>query len=362
MRIGCPRERKAEEFRVALTPHAVAELRKAGHDVLLETGAGTGAGFSDDAFSRAGARIAATEAEVFACDLVIKVKEPIAEEYALLRAETVLFCYLHLAAVPALADELLKRRVTAIAFETITADDGSLPLLMPMSMAAGRLAVQIGATCLQKEQGGKGLLLAGLPGVPPAHVLILGAGTVGRAALQSAVGLGARVTVVDRNPAVLQNLDAIYAGRIETLTPTEESLTIAVRSADLVIGAVLIPGAKAPRLVTRKMVKSMEAGSVIVDVSVDQGGCIETTRVTSHHAPTYVEEGVVHYAVPNMPSLVSRTTTQALSNATLPVLLALAQGVGLALQDRHIHAGLTTDGGAIVHPKVAEALAGGQSA
>lgn len=356
MRIGCPRERKTDEFRVALTPEGAAALVRDGHQVRVEMGAGLGAGFSDAAYIAAGAEIAPDFAAIYASDLVIKVKEPVAEEYDLLRQGTALFCYLHLAAVPALAKVLVRERVTAVAFETITARDGSLPLLAPMSMVAGRLAVQVGATTLQKDHGGKGVLLSGLPGVPPAHVVVFGGGSVGQSALRVAVGMGARVTLVDINPSVLARVDALYAGRIETLAGPHDWVEAAVADADLLIGAVLVPGALAPKVVTRKMIAAMAPGSVAVDVSVDQGGCFETTHATTHRQPTYVEEGVVHYAVANMPSLTARTSTLGLANATFPVLRRLAADFEGTLNDPYVHEGLTTRGGVVVHPRVAEAL------
>lgn len=358
MRIGCPRERKTDEFRVALTPEGAAELVRDGHEVRVETGAGAGAGFGDEAYVAAGAEVAPDLAAVYAAELVVKVKEPVAEEYSLLREATALFCYLHLAAVPELAKVLVRERVTAIAFETIAAPGGTLPLLAPMSMVAGRLAVQVGATTLQKDHGGKGVLLSGLPGVPPAHVVIFGGGSVGQSALRVAVGMGARVTLVDINPGVLARIDAAYPGRIETLAGPHDWIEKAVADADLLIGAVLVPGALAPKVVTRKMIAAMSPGSVAVDVSVDQGGCFETTRATTHRHPTYVEEGVVHYAVANMPSLTARTSTLGLANATFPVLRRLAADFEETLHDPYVHEGLTTRAGVIVHPRVAEALRG----
>jgi alanine dehydrogenase len=366
MLIGCPRERKADEYRVGLTPGGVKLLHVNGHTVRIEAGAGVGSGYSDRSYREAGAEIAGTLAEIYAADIVIKVKEPIPEEYPLLNSKTLLFCYLHLAAIPQLADVLVKQQVTAVAFETITADDGSLPLLTPMSMVAGRLAVQVGAACLQKDHGGKGILLPGLPGVHPGRVVIIGGGVVGHAALQVAVGFGARVTVLDTNAATLRHLDTIFSGRIETVVATPDNIADVVQESDLLIGAVLVPGAKAPKVVTRAMLATMEPGSVAVDVAVDQGGCFETTKPTTHSRPTYVEEGVIHYAVANMPSIVSRTSTIGLANATFPVLLRLAANPVSALREPHIANGLMSTGGAIVHPKVAEALGfqlhGGNSA
>jgi alanine dehydrogenase len=356
MRIGCPKERKVEEYRVGLTPAGVKALTQDGHEVRVETGAGDGCGFADALYTQAGAQLVASAAEAYDADLVIKVKEPIAAEYELLREEGMLFAFLHLAAVPELAQALQRRRVTAVAFETITSPDGTLPLLAPMSMVAGRLAVQAGATALQRNHGGKGVLLPGLPGVPPAHVVIIGGGMAGRSALQMAVGAGARVTLLDINPAALRHLDAQYAGRVETATASAENLERLVPHADLLIGAVLIPGARAPHLVSRAVIAKMEPGSVAVDVSVDQGGCFETTRPTTHRDPTYVEAGVVHYAVTNMPSIVARTSTLGLADVTLPILRRLARDPAQALADKHIGDGVNVRGGKIVHPAVAAAL------
>lgn len=357
MRIGCPRERQENEFRVALTPDGVAALLAAGHQVSIETRAGEGSGFSDAQYTAAGASVADNENAVFQADLVIKVKEPIAEEYNLLRAETALFCYLHLAAVPPLAKVLIEQRVTSIAFETITGPDGSLPLLAPMSMVAGRLAVQVGAAALQKNHGGKGILLSGLPGAGRGRVAIIGAGTVGRAALEIAVGMGASVCVLDISALALEKIEQRYGSRVDTLFASPRNVTRAVAEADLLIGAVLIPGAKAPKIVTRAMIAGMEPGSVAVDVAVDQGGCFETTRPTTHREPTYVESGVIHYAVGNMPAMAARTATLGLSHATLPVLLKLAANMESALRDNvHIQQGLTTYLGAVVHPAVAAGL------
>ncbi len=357
MRIGCPREKKAEEYRVALTPQGVRSLCGDGHQVVVEAGAGFGAGFSDESYLTAGARVVDTAAEVYGTDLVVKVKEPIAEEYGLLRHDTAVFCYLHLAANPELARVLIARRVTAIAFETITSSEGGLPLLAPMSMVAGRLSVQVGAESMQTDRWGRGLLLSGLPGVEPAHVVILGAGTVGRSALQIAVGMGARVTVLDVSTEALRAVDDQYDGRVQTMPALENHVAEAVRRADLVIGAVLVPGARAPVVVTREMIRSMTRGSVVVDVAVDQGGCFETTRPTTHHAPTYLEEGVIHYAVSNMPSLTARTSTLGLADVTLPVLRRLARDPLAAMRDdEHLANGLTTYNGAVVQPVVSESL------
>ncbi len=356
MRIGCPRERKTDEFRVALTPDAVAALRADGHEVILERGAGLGAGLRDEAYEAAGARIGDEEA-VWGAELVVKVKEPIPDEYARLRRETLLFCFLHLAAVPRLAQVLVDQRVTAVAFETVTDADGSLPLLTPMSMVAGRLSVQVGATAMQKNHGGRGLLLSGLPGVPRAHVVILGAGVVGRSAMQMAIGLGARVSVLDIQPAVLRDVDLHAGGRVESVFASAPNVARYVAMADLLIGAVLVPGARAPHLVSRETLRMMAPGSVAVDVAVDQGGCFETTRPTTHREPTYVEDEVIHYAVANMPSITARTSTLALVDAVLPWLRVLAADPEGALRSHAgLREGLTTWNGAVVHPRVAESL------
>jgi alanine dehydrogenase len=331
--IGVPREIKIGERRVALTPSGVSALRGGGAGVVVERGAGVGSGFPDAEYEAAGARLA-DRATIFGeSDLVVKVKEPVDDEPDLLRPGQTLFCYLHLAAVPDLARRLLRRDIVAIAYETVQLPDGTLPLLTPMSAVTGRLAVQVGASLLQSDHGGRGLLLGGVPGVPPATVLVLGAGVVGGNAARVAVGFGARVVVADRSSRVLGTLDNAYNGRVETLVPTSDALARVVPGADLIIGAVLVPGARAPVLVSRPMVQSMAPGSAIVDVAVDQGGCVATTRPTTHAEPTYVDEGVIHYAVTNMPALVPRTATLALTNATLPYLLALAgAGVQAALR------------------------------
>ncbi len=333
MLVGVPREIKVAERRVALTPSGAAALRASGAQVLVERGAGLGSGFADAEYAQVGAALVDRASVYGESDLVVKVKEPIGDEPALLRPGQTLFCYLHLAAAPDLARRLLRRDVVAIAYETVQLPDGSLPLLTPMSAVTGRLAVQIGAALLQSDQGGRGVLLGGVPGVPPGLVVVLGAGTVGGNAVHIAVGLGARVIAVDRNPRVLANLDQAHGGRVETLVPTADALARLLPTADLLIGAVLVPGARAPVIVSREMVQSMLPGSAIVDVAVDQGGCVATTHPTTHDAPTYVESGVIHYAVTNMPALVPRTSTLALTNATLPYVQALATaGVPAALR------------------------------
>ncbi|MBX6395542.1 MAG: alanine dehydrogenase, partial [Alicyclobacillaceae bacterium] len=335
MKVGVPKEIKEREFRVGLTPAGVKALSDAGHEVVVEQGAGEGSGIPDEEYVRAGARIGTRE-EAWSADLVVKVKEPRPEEYRYFRENMLLFTYLHLAADRPLTEALLDSGVTAVAYETIQLDGGGLPLLAPMSEVAGRMAVQVGARFLEKPHGGEGILLGGVPGVPPARVVIVGGGTVGTQAAKMAVGLGADVTIFDIDGARLRALDDLFGGRVKTVMSNAYNLAEAVRTADLVIGAVLIPGARAPKLVTREMVAQMRPGSVIVDVAVDQGGCVETAdRVTTHDDPAYLVYGVVHYAVANMPGAVPRTSTFALTNATLPYVLKLASGgVRAAVEDR----------------------------
>ncbi|CAA7622009.1 Alanine dehydrogenase [Magnetospirillum sp. LM-5] len=359
MLVGIPKEIKTHEYRVSAVPAAVRELTRHGHQVMVQKGAGAGIGCSDADYLAAGASLGADAQEVFAtADLVVKVKEPQASEFALLRDGQVLFTYLHLAPDPAQANALLERGVTAIAYETVTDARGGLPLLAPMSEVAGRMSIQVGAHCLEKEQGGAGVLLGGVPGVPPGRVAILGGGVVGTNAARMAVGLGARVTIIDRSAARLAQLDEMFAGRVETAYATLDAIEQAVASADLAVGAVLIPGAAAPRLVSRDLVAAMRPGSVVVDVAIDQGGCFATSRPTSHAQPTYVAEGVVHYCVTNMPGAVARTSAFALGHATLPFILALAdRGWGPALAENpHLAAGLNVHNGKITHPAVARAL------
>ncbi|MDI3327061.1 MAG: alanine dehydrogenase [Alicyclobacillaceae bacterium] len=326
MVIGVPREIKNNENRVAATPAGVYALVSAGHRVLVEAGAGEGSGFSDREYREAGAELVAEAKRVWeSADLVVKVKEPQPEEYNFFRPGLILFTFLHLAAAPELTKALVDREVVAVAYETIQLENGSLPLLTPMSEVAGRMSVQIGAQFLEKPYGGKGVLLGGVPGVPPARVVILGGGTVGTNAAKMAVGLGADVTVLDKNPDRLRELDDLFAGRVRTVMSNAYTLGQEVPRADLLIGAVLVPGARAPKLVTEEMVARMSPGSVIVDVAVDQGGSIETVdRATTHSDPVYVKHGVVHYAVANIPGAVPRTATLALTNATLPYVSALA--------------------------------------
>jgi alanine dehydrogenase len=359
MIVGVPTEVKDRENRVAATPAGVAEFVGRGHDVLVERWAGEGSGFSDFEYEQAGAQLVDTHAEVFAkSDMIIKVKEPVSAEYKLLRKDQLLFTYLHLAADEMLTRALMESGTQSVAYETVQARNGSLPLLTPMSEVAGRMSVQIGAHYLERTNGGLGVLLGGVPGVPPAKVVVIGGGVVGTNAAQMALGLGACTTIVDVNTDRLRQLDEMLHGRITTLASSKHAIAEAVREADLVIGAVLIAGAKAPKLVTREMIKSMRTGSVVVDVAIDQGGCIETAKPTSHSAPTYEVDGVVHYCVTNMPGAVPRTSTIALSNATLPYALQLADHglVEAAKLDGALAAGINVMNGAITHQGVAEAF------
>ncbi len=356
MNIGIPKEIKAQENRVAATPAAVHALTHAGHSVSVEAGAGLGSGFTDADYVGAGADIVAT-ADAWAQRMVLKVKEPIAAEYQYLRSDLILFTYLHLAADRQLTDELLKSGTTAIAYETVQAANGSLPLLTPMSEVAGRMAAQVGAHYLERSQGGRGLLLGGVTGVAKGEVVILGGGTVGTNAAKIALGLGAKVTIVDVSHARLQYLEDIFSGQLETRTSNVGNLAELLPTADLLIGAVLIPGARAPRLVTRDMLANMKTGSVIVDVAVDQGGCIETIRPTTHADPTYVVDGVVHYGVANMPGAVPNTSTRALANQTLPYALKLAADPSKALlSDPALLKGLNTHGGVLTYEAVGSAF------
>jgi alanine dehydrogenase len=360
MRIGVPREIKVHEYRVGLVPAGVRELIGAGHEVVLESGAGNGIGLTDAEYRAAGASIVAHAAEVFAqAQLVVKVKEPQPAECQMLRPGQVLFTYLHLAADAAQARGLMTSGATAIAYETVTRD-GSLPLLTPMSEVAGRMSIQVGAACLQKANGGRGVLLGGVPGVPPAKVVILGGGVAGTHAAEMAVGLRADVTVVDRSVDRLRELSSLFGASLRTAYSTLESIERLVREADLVVGAVLIAGAAAPKLVSRAMVSTMQPGSVLVDISIDQGGCFETSHPTTHAQPTFVVDGVVHYCVANMPGAVARTSTFALTNATLPYVRMLADlGWQAALErDAGFAAGLNVHAGNLRHAAVAEALRG----
>lgn len=326
MIIGVPKEVKDHESRVGITPAGVKSLTDAGHKVLVETHAGDLSAFTDDEYQNAGAEIAASAQNVWAsADMVVKVKEPIEKEYGFFREGLVLFTYLHLAPLPELTGKLLSKKVTGIAYETIRDRAGTLPLLTPMSEVAGRMSVQVGAAYLEKERGGRGLLLGGVPGVPPANVCVIGGGIVGTNAAKIALGMGARVTIVDLNLNRLRELDDIFNGRLFTLASNSYNVSRAVREADLVIGGVLIPGAAAPKIVTREMVSHMKKGAVIVDVAIDQGGCVETAHPTTHSNPSFEVDGVVHYCVTNMPAAVPNTSTLALTNATFPYVLKLAQ-------------------------------------
>jgi alanine dehydrogenase len=359
MRVGCPKEIKPQEYRVGLTPEGAAELARAGHDVLIESGAGLGIDISDARYKQVGARIVPDAASVFEeSELIVKVKEPQASECAMLKPHQTLFTYLHLAPDPAQAKALMASRATAIAYETVTDSWGRLPLLKPMSEVAGRMSVQVGGYYLDKAHGGRGVLMGGVPGVRPADVVILGAGVAGYNAAQIAVGMRARVTVFDKNPARLEELDREFNGRLETVYSTRASVDEAVFEADVVIGAVLTAGAAAPKLITRDMLKKMRTGAVLVDISIDQGGCFETSRPTTHDNPTFVVDGVIHYCVANMPGAVARTSTFALNNATLPFTLALAnKGPQKAMQDDpHLANGLNVYEGAIAHEAVARDL------
>jgi alanine dehydrogenase len=325
MRIGLPKEIKNNEYRVGLTPASVRELTVRGHSVLVQTGAGAAIGLTDAHYLAAGAQLRADASEVFAqAELIVKVKEPQPQECAMLRPGQILYTYLHLAPDPAQTAALLKSGAVCIAYETITGPDGGLPLLAPMSEVAGRMAVQAGAAHLEIAKGGMGVLLGGVPGVPAGHVVILGAGVVGTHALQVALGMGARVSVLDKNMARLRQLDLVFGNRINTVYSTHQSVEDAVLEADLVIGGVLIPGAAAPKLVTRQMIEHMKKGAVVVDVAIDQGGCFETSHATTHTEPVYLVDGVLHYCVSNMPAAVPHTSTLALTNATFPYLLELA--------------------------------------
>jgi len=359
MRVGVPKEIKVHEYRVGLTPASVAELTAAGHEVVVETKAGRGIDFDDRDYVEAGARIVGTAAEVFAgSDMIVKVKEPQQQEIALLESRHTLFTYLHLAADKPQAEGLMRSSAICIAYETVTARDGSLPLLRPMSEVAGRMSVQVGAHYLEKEQGGRGVLLGGVPGVPPAKVAILGGGVAGVNAAQMAVGMRADVTIYDISNARLAELDMFFSSQIKTAYASKAAIASAVAKSELVIGAVLVPGAAAPKLVTRDMLKTMKRGSVLVDIAIDQGGCFETSRATTHENPVYEVDGITHYCVANMPGAVARTSAFALNNATLPFVLRIAaNGAEAAMAaDPHLAAGLNVSGGKIRHQAVADAL------
>jgi alanine dehydrogenase len=358
MLIGVPKEIKDNEFRVGLTPSSVAELIHNGHKVLVQSGAGVGSGLGDGEYVAAGAAIAGGAGDIFErADMIVKVKEPLAPERRMLRPGQVLFTYLHLAPDLQQTKDLIASRASCIAYETVTSPSGGLPLLTPMSEVAGRLAPQVGAHCLEKEAGGRGVLLGGVPGVPAGEVIILGGGVSGTHAATIALGMGANVTVVDRNPEALRRLAFQFNTGVRTIFSTRSAIAEIVRRADLLIGAVLVPGAAAPKLVTREMVATMKPGAVIVDIAIDQGGCCETSRPTTHSDPTYVVDGVVHYCVTNMPGAVARTSTFALNNATLPFVLALAdKGLKAALMsDPHLRAGLNVHAGRLTCKPVAEA-------
>jgi alanine dehydrogenase len=359
MIIGTVKEIKSHEYRVGLTPESAAELAKSGHRVVVETGAGLGIGASDEQYVSAGAEVLGTAGEVFSsAEMIVKVKEPQKDERARLRPDQILFTYLHLAPDPQQAEDLVASNAVCIAYETVTDDASALPLLKPMSQVAGRLAIQAGASALEKVRGGRGVLLGGVPGVPPARVTIIGGGVVGLNAAQMAVGLGADVTIFDRNVDVLERLNLHFGSLAKTCFANATAIAQALQTSDLVIGAVLIPGAAAPKLVSRSDLRSMKAGSVLVDVAIDQGGCFETSRPTTHDAPTFVEEGIVHYCVANMPGAVARTSAYALNNVTLPFVARLANlGWKAALKaDRHLANGLNVCRGHITNGAVAKAL------
>jgi len=358
MRVGCPKEIKNHEYRVGLTPGSVREYVTHGHEVLVETGAGAGVGASDDAYRAAGATIAKTAQDVFAkSDMIVKVKEPQPSEWVQLREGQILYTYLHLAPDPEQTKGLLASGVTGVAYETVTDERGGLPLLAPMSEVAGRLAIQAGATSLQKANGGRGVLLGGVPGVLPGKVTVIGGGVVGLHAAKMAVGLGADVTILDRSIPRLRQLDDIFNGRIHTRFSTVEALEEECFSADLIVGAVLIPGAAAPKLVSREMLSGMKKGAVLVDVAIDQGGCFETSHATTHADPTYEVDGVIHYCVANMPGAVPVTSAHALNNATLHYGLALAnKGIKALVDEPHLRNGLNVHKGRITNAAVAEAL------
>ena len=359
MRIGCPKEIKNHEYRVGLTPASVRELTSRGHAVLVQTDAGAAIGLADEQYAAAGAQIVPDAASVFAqADMIVKVKEPQPAECAMLRPGQILYTYLHLAPDPGQTLALIASGAICIAYETITGPGGGLPLLAPMSEVAGRMAIQAGAAHLEKSKGGMGVLLGGVPGVAPAQVVILGAGVVGTHALQMAVGLGAKVTVLDKNVDRLRQLDLVFGNRISTLYSNVQSVEEAVLGADLLIGGVLIPGAAAPKLVTREMIGRMKKGAVVVDVAIDQGGCFETSHATTHADPTFMVDGVVHYCVANMPGAVARTSTFALNNATIGHAVSLAdKGWQQALRDNvHLRAGLNVANGRVSYAAVAQAL------
>lgn len=358
MQIGIPKEVKDKEFRVGATPDMVHALTQAGHEVLVETKAGEPIGFTDDLYQKAGARIVKSAADVYKAELIIKVKEPQESEFPLLHEGQILFCYFHLAPDPVQTKHLLEKKVIAVAYETVTDKMGRLPLLIPMSEIAGRIAIQAGATALQLANGGRGTLLAGVPGVFPAHVTVIGGGVVGTQAARMAMGLGADVTILDNNLSRLRELDALYGPRLKTLFASPANIEYCIQVSDLVIGAVLVPGKLAPRLVSHAMIKKMMKGAVIVDVAIDQGGCCETSKPTTHSHPTYIVDGVVHYCVTNMPGACARTSTIALTNATMTYALKLAsKGLKAALkEDRGFMEGLNLYKGHVTNLPVAQDL------
>lgn len=359
MRVGLPKEIKNHEYRVGMIPNHVRALTQRGHTVLVEKGAGVGSGFLDNLYEQAGAQLVDTAAEVWTtCEMIVKVKEPVPSEYDLIQERQLIYTYLHLAADPSLTEVLLKKQVSGVAYETIETTDGRLPLLVPMSQVAGRMATQVGAQYLQRANGGKGVLLGGVPGTRRGRVVILGGGVVGTHAAMIAVGMGADVRILDINPKRLEELDFMFSGRVQTLFSDPYTIAEQAKQADLLIGAVLITGAKAPTLVNRQLISEMEAGTVVVDVAVDQGGCIETCHPTTHEAPTFVVDDVVHYCVANMPGAVSRTSTLALNNTTRPHLLALVDyGVEEACRrDPSLMLGLNTYRGHCTHQAVATSL------
>lgn len=359
MLVGVPKEIKNHEYRIGLTPAGVRELCSKGHQVLLQSSGGEGVGFTDAMYKTAGAEICESAAEIFAkSDMIVKVKEPQPEECKMLRPDQLLFTYLHLAPDPKQTELLVESKATCIAYETVTDANGGLPLLAPMSEVAGRMSVQEAAVCLEKSKGGRGVLLGGVPGVEPANVVIIGGGVVGLHAARMAVGLGANVTILDRSLARLKQIDEMFDGRIHTLFSTTDAIEAQLKTADAVIGAVLVPGAAAPKLITRDMLKLMKQGSVLVDVAIDQGGCFETSMATTHEEPTYVVDGIIHYCVANMPGGVARTATLALTNATLPFVLSLAdKGAAQAIaDDPHLANGLNVHGGMVTVEAVARNL------
>ncbi|WP_017659223.1 alanine dehydrogenase [Baaleninema simplex] len=362
MEIGVPKEIKDREFRVGLSPQSVRVLHERGHDVFVETGAGLGSGFTDEDYLKAGAEIVSSAVAAWDREMVVKVKEPLRDEYQFLASDRILFTYLHLAADRSLTEALVKSGTLAIAYETVRLSDGKLPLLTPMSVIAGRLSVQFGTRFLERQQGGRGVLLGGVPGVPSGNVVVLGGGVVGTEAARMAVGLGARVQIFDIDIDRLSYLETLFGSRVELLYSNSAQIETAIGRADLVIGAVLVLGRKPPVLVSRELVSKMHPGSVIVDVAIDQGGCIETIRPTSHTQPTYEIDGILHYAVPNMPGAVPWTATQALNNSTLPYVLKLAEfGADAVATDSALAEGVNVKHHQIVHPAIREVFANTES-